>query len=385
MGAAPVNDADMTLSRSSFPLVAAIAPALLALFAAVPAAAQEAAPATPVLCRPIGPCETKLPVRVVIVTMFEVGADTGDAPGEFQLWRERRGLEMAIPFPHSFHDLAYNPQSQILALVTGIGTAKSTAAVMALGLDPRFDLSRAYWLVAGIAGIDPEDASIGSAAWASWLVDGDLAHELDAREKPAEWDTGYFARYTKGPWDPARPDPTGEVFIANPALRDWAFALTKDVALPDDPAIAAERARFTEHPNARRPPFVLKGEQLAAMTFWHGEIMNDWADKWVAYWSGGEGEFVTSAMEDTGTAQALTYLDALGVVDYDRLMVLRSGSNFTMPPPGVTAAEYLLRENEGYAGMTASLESLYAVGSVVIDELLGDWQRYAEEVPGAAP
>ena len=35
---------------------------------------------------------------------------------------------------------------------------------MALGMDPRFDFSDAYWLVAGIAGIDPEDASIGSAA-----------------------------------------------------------------------------------------------------------------------------------------------------------------------------------------------------------------------------
>ena len=28
---------------------------------------------------------------------------------------------------------------------------------MALGLDPRFDLSKAYWVVAGIAGIDTEE------------------------------------------------------------------------------------------------------------------------------------------------------------------------------------------------------------------------------------
>jgi len=354
---------------------------LAAALIAQPATAQEA-PALE-LCAPVGPCAAPLPVRVVIVSMFEIGADTGDAPGEFQLWRERQALDVTIPFPQGFHSLHYNPEAQVLGMVTGVGTAKSTAAVMAVGLDPRFDLRQAYWLVAGIAGIDPEDASIGSAAWASWLVDGDLAHEIDPREKPAEWDTGYFALDTSGPWDPARPEPSGEVFIANPRLRDWAFELTKDVALPDDPSIAAERARYTEHPNAQRPPFVLKGEQLSAMTFWHGAVMNAWADKWVAYWSGGEGEFVTSAMEDTGTAQALTYLDALGVADYDRLMVLRSGSNFTMPPPGVTAAEYLLRENEGYAGMTASLESLYAVGSVVIDELLGDWARYSVQVPGS--
>jgi purine nucleoside permease len=52
---------------------------------------------------------------------------------------------------------------------------------MALGMDPRFDLSKAYWLVAGIAGIDPADGSLGSAAWAEWVVDGDIGYEIDAR------------------------------------------------------------------------------------------------------------------------------------------------------------------------------------------------------------
>ena len=36
--------------------------------------------------------ESKLPVKVVFVTMFEIGEDLGDAPGEFQFWRERRNL-----------------------------------------------------------------------------------------------------------------------------------------------------------------------------------------------------------------------------------------------------------------------------------------------------
>src|SRR4051812_34358497 len=33
--------------------------------------------------------ERPLKVKVVIVTMFEVGADAGDVPGEFQFWVER--------------------------------------------------------------------------------------------------------------------------------------------------------------------------------------------------------------------------------------------------------------------------------------------------------
>jgi purine nucleoside permease len=31
-----------------------------------------------------------IPVKVVVVAMFEVGNDTGHQPGEFQYWVERR-------------------------------------------------------------------------------------------------------------------------------------------------------------------------------------------------------------------------------------------------------------------------------------------------------
>src|SRR6185369_1386778 len=159
-------------------------------------------------------------VKVVVVTMFEIGADTGDAAGEFQLWRERQKLDTRFPFAHH-HDLYFNASTGVLGMVTGMGTANSSSATMELGMDPRFDLSHAYWLVAGIAGVDPADASIGSAAWAEYLVDGDLAHEIDPREKPADWPTGYFARGTHKPYDPKKPTPDGEVFHLNGALTNW--------------------------------------------------------------------------------------------------------------------------------------------------------------------
>ncbi|MET0371070.1 MAG: purine nucleoside permease [Sphingobium sp.] len=333
-------------------------------------------------CLPARPCAKPLPVRVVIVTMFEIGKDEGDAPGEFQLWKERRALGVRIPFPQGYHDLYYNPDSRILGMVTGIGNIHSAAATMALGLDPRFDLTHAYWLVAGIAGIDPQDASIGSAAWARYLVDGDLAHEIDAREIPKDWNTGYFPLHGKGPNDKRPPVFQGEMFEVNAALRDWAYALTKDIKLPDDPGLQQARIRYTGFPNAQKPPFVLKGDQMAAMTFWHGRLMTDWANNWTRYWTEGEGEFVTSGMEETGTYQSMLFLDRIGKVDKDRFMVLRAGSNYTMPPPGVAAADNLLSENEGYSGMRASLESLYLVGSRVIDELIDHWDRYETKVPG---
>jgi purine nucleoside permease len=364
-------------SLFEFPMPKAIRAALAAftLFCSTPALAGVED------CKPGAACATPLPVRVVIVTMFEIGADTGDAPGEFQLWKERRKLDTRIPFPQGYHDLYYNPDSQILAMVTGVGTARSGTGVMALGLDQRFDLSKAYWLVAGIAGIDPADATIGSAAWARYSVDGDLAHEIDAREIPKDWPSGFFPLDKQGPHDKSPPITEGRVFALNPKLTNWAFTLTKDMTIPDDPGIAKERARYTGFPNAQKPPFVLIGDQLSAMTFWHGKLLTDWANDFVRYSTSGKGEFVTSAMEETGTLQALTYLDRIDRADSDRVMVLRSGSNFSMPPPGVDAATYLLRENEGYAGMKASLESLYLVGGKVVDELLTHWDRYEKAPP----
>ena len=116
--------------------------------------------------------ESPLSIKVVVVAMFEAGDDAGDRPAEFQHWVERFPLPEKIPFPQGYRNLRYNERG-VLGIVTGIGTARAASSIMALGMDPRFDLSNAYWLVAGIAGVDPADMSLGSVAWAEWLVDGD--------------------------------------------------------------------------------------------------------------------------------------------------------------------------------------------------------------------
>ena len=71
---------------------------------------------------------------------------------------------------------------------------------MGLGMDPRFDLSKAYWIVAAIAGVDPNKASVASTAWAKFVVDGDLSYQIDARESPRGWSTGYVPLGRSSPY-----------------------------------------------------------------------------------------------------------------------------------------------------------------------------------------
>ena len=325
-----------------------------------------------------------IPVKVVVVAMFERGADTGDQPGEFQYWVEREKLDRVFPFPQGFHDLRMN-RDGVLGILTGMGTARAAASIMALGMDPRFDLTKAYWLVAGIAGVDPADATLGSAAWAEWVVDGDLAHEIDAREIPADWKTGFVPMRKSVPYQQPRQADYGERYRLDPGLVDWAFQLTKNVTLTDTEAMRKERSQF-ESPNARRPPFVLKGDTISASTFWSGKLLSQWANDWVKYHTDGQGNYVTTAMEDTGTLQSLTFLAKAGRVDVKRVLVLRTASDFDQPMPGQTAAESLAHNASGqFTGLLPALEAAWRVGHVVVAEWTQHWERYRDSGPGGKP
>ena len=123
------------------------------------------------------------------------------------------------------------PSRHVLAILTGMATARASASIMALGLDPRFDLTHAYWIVAGTAGVDPKVASAGSAAWERYVVDGDLGQEIDARDIPADWPTGILPNDRTTPYqEPAAAghnDDGNLAYALNAGLVDWAYALTR--------------------------------------------------------------------------------------------------------------------------------------------------------------
>jgi purine nucleoside permease len=313
-----------------------------------------------------------IPVKVVVVTMFERGEDTGDAPGEYQFWVEREHLDQVFPMPAGYRHVRMNKDG-VLGMVTGVGTAKAAASVMALGLDPRFDLSHAYWLVAGIGGGDPMDVSLGSAVWAEHVVDGDLAYEIDSREIPADWTTGYVPLRKTKPYElPMKAEFEGEFYTLDAKLVEWAYRLTRDLKLEDSEKLQTSRARFKGYINAQKPPFVTKGDAMSGGTFWHGAKMDEWANRWVNYYTGGN--YMISAMEDTGTMQSLTFLSKAGKVDLTRVLVLRTVSNFDMQWPGSTAAESLQTMTFGaYSAYLPALEAAQRVGHMAVAEMLKKW------------
>ena len=343
---------------------------------------------TAMSAKPVAP----IPIKVIVVANFEPGDDIGDAPGEFQFWAEREHLDEVIPIKGALRPLRRNTDG-LYGIAWG-GTDKlldgPTEGLMALVLDPRFDFRKTYWLFTGTSGVDPRVASIGSAAWSRWVINGDTLREFDDRQIPKDWPYGLFAigasRPNQLPNDPnsyagmTTADTLSVVYDLNQALARWAFNLTKDVPIPDTPQLAESRKLWNGFPNAQRPPFVLMGETMGSFRYWHGSMRTKWAEDWVKLWTHGKGVFTMTNMESQQMASAMNVLAKAGLVDLNRVLVLRTASNTCEPPPGVPATSTI--GDEGPGQITA-FEANYRVGVPVVHELLRNWPTYENSVPSA--
>ncbi|MDH4127102.1 MAG: purine nucleoside permease [Gammaproteobacteria bacterium] len=331
------------------------------------------------------PAPERIEVKVVVMAMFERGEARGDVPGELQFWLERLDMQTEYDFPLGLGNLYMN-DAGVMAVLLGGGIPNATATTLALGLDDRFDFRHSYWLVAGIAGGDPADLSLGSAAWARHIVDGDLLYEIDGREIPQDWPYGMMPLGTRAPaTDPS--DLAGGwtvntiAYSLHDGLVNWAYSLTRDIELDDAPGIAAYREHYTTYPAAQQPPFVTIGDTMSSSTYWHGELMTRWANDWVQLYRGRDANLMTSNMEDSGTLTALHRLANDGRIDVNRILVLRTASNFTMPPQG-RSAEWSHTQPYPDNGRPA-LEAAFRVGNAVVQALLADWEQYRNTLPRA--
>src|SRR5258708_6973193 len=318
-----------------------------------------------------------IPIKVVVLTTFETGASAAKASGEFQAWAKRLPLTHPLKVPGIEGRVLYSDDG-VVGVVTGM-RARARESVAALILDPRLDLSHAYWIVAGIAGVDPRAGSTGSAAWARYVVDADPIFEMDDREIPAGWPDGLWSLETSRPGvRGSAPGSSGMVWKLNPGLVAWAYGLTRDTPLPDSEPLRAARAKYPSEPAALQPPKVFLGDDLGTTRFWHGERRTRWAREWVKLWTDRDGTFAMTACEDQGILDVLDIFSHEGRVDLNRVLVLRTASNYSREGDGAPPD---LKFTAG--GAAAAFEADYLVGAPVVRALVAGWDRYATTPPGS--
>ncbi|MDB5757897.1 MAG: putative purine nucleoside permease protein [Burkholderia sp.] len=310
------------------------------------------------------------PVKVMIISMFVA---------EAQPWLDKLALTQAITVPglSPTYPQVHCNADDVCQVTTDMGKANASASISALVYSGQFDLSQTYFLVAGIAGVDPEQGTTGTAAWSRYLVDWDLSWEIDARERPAGWNTGYLGINTKAPGEKPPLDYGSEVFQLNEALLQKALALSANVSLTDSPTAQAYRALYAVAPG-NQPPKVTQCDAMTGNTWFHGDLLGQRARAWHKLMTDNKGTYCMTAQEDNATYKALQRGAEAGLLDLQRVAVLRTASNFDRPHPGQTPAESLKANSGGFGPSTANL---VVAGQPLVNDIVTKWASWRNGVP----
>lgn len=308
--------------------------------------------------------------KVMVITMF--GAET-------RPWLENLDLpqKIAIPgLPADFAELSCN--DDLCVMTTTMGFANAASSVMAVAFSDKLDLSQSYFLIAGIAGVDPTNGTLGSAAWADHVVDGGLFHRIDDREAPEGWTSQIVELGAAEPGQKQEWSAGTEVFTLNPALVQAAFEASRDVELADSEDAVAYRAAYGQEA-AQAAPAVGICTSVSADTYWHGAITAEEVAAHAALLTDGAADYCMSQMEDNATLTALKRGADAGRLDMNRVAVLRTASNFDRPHEGQTTADSLRAKSGGFMPAT---QNAFRVGNAFAQAVIADWTRYENGLSG---
>ncbi len=316
-------------------------------------------------------------VKVLIINLFSLEA----AP-----WIAALKPAREIPVPGLSSDYPYvrcNADA-VCQMTTGMGHANAAASVMAVLFSRLFDFRQTYFLIAGIAGIDPAQGTLGSAAWARYVVDAGIAHEIDARELPKGWSDGYFGVMTNGPNEVPKFEYRTEVFRLDEALLQQALALSHGAKLRDAADLRAYRSHYPEAV-ANHPPTVIQCDTLSGDTWWSGRRLEEHASHWVRLLTDGKGVYCTTQEEDNAVLNALTRASDAKLIDLRRVADLRTGSDFDRPYPGQQALGALLDQRALGDAVSVAAENLVHAGMPLVTAIVAHWEEWRHGVPSTVP
>ncbi|GME80707.1 unnamed protein product [Ambrosiozyma monospora] len=202
-----------------------------------------------------------------------------------------------------YSEIHCNSNYTLCQVTTGEGEVNAATTITALSLSTLFDLTETFFLIAGIAGVSPKQGTIGDVTFAKFAVQI-LEYEVDARQMPSNWTTGYFSYGTKIAGEYPENIYGTEVFELNEKLRDRALELAQTATLDVGSEGNAEFRALYDYAPANRTPQAIAGDTLTSDTYWFGSIFDETFANYTKTITNGTATYATTQQEDNATLEA---------------------------------------------------------------------------------
>lgn len=279
------------------------------------------------------------------------------------------GFSMLFPDAHCLAD------GSVCQLTTGESEINAAVTITSLLASDKFDLTETYFLIAGIAGVNPKYGSLGDVAFSKYAIQVALQYEFDARDMPSNWTTGYFAQGSYAPGEYPTSIYGTEVFEVNEALRDLAAGFaTSAMPFNDSAAAIVYRANYASdkiYAAGAHAPTVIKCDTATSDVYYSGTLLGEAFENTTSLWTNGSGIYCMTAQEDNATLEAMVRGAINSLVDFSRMIIMRTASDFDRPYEGLSVEDNLLYADQG--GFTPAIENIYIAGVKVVQGILGEW------------
>lgn len=321
--------------------------------------------------------------KVFIVSMFDWEEQVWFDKPEFDIL----GRNITVPgLSPIYPDVHCTLNGEICQVVTGEAEINAAVTMTALLASPLFDLRSTYFFIAGIAGINPEVTTIGSVTFARYAVQVALQYEIDARELTNGTPTGYIPQGSQQPNQYPGTIYGTELFELNTNLRSKAVQLATQAVLEDNDLCQAYRAQYGNanstwsadystppiqpYTAALKGPSVVECDVATSDTYYSGRLLGEAFSNYTRLLTNGAGLYCSTAQEDNATLEVLLRGAKIGIVDFSRIILMRTASDFDRQYPGQTAAGNLFADPGSFP---VAIENIYLAGVKVVMGIVDEW------------
>lgn len=264
---------------------------------------------------------------------------------------------------------------EVCQLITGESEINAATTVSTVAFSSLFDLTHTYFFIAGIAGVNPQRATLGSATFARYAVQVALQYEIDIRELNSSYSTGYIPLGSEYPDQYPSSIYGTEVFEVNDDLRKLAVKFGRRATMSDSTEAKAYRANYEttsgEYKAATLVPSVVECDVATSDVYYAGSLLSDAFANTTKLFTNGTGDYCSTAQEDNATLEVLLRSSLHKLTDFSRIIVMRTASDFDRPYPGTTPVYNLMEASTG--GFAISIDNIYNVGIEVVKGILEGW------------